>query len=396
MSSSTLRQLLRRFGSDKYHIEYNDFFSSHVLHALVALHHLGASNARLDEHASLHATWLEAAKPIELDRPIDDDNWKSLRGRRRNYREFSAFFLSKIRLSSAGEVVGRYVPEMASGGLCVAAFHPLIHIGYGLLAEQDEDVADGLAYMAFAFRSPQPDHSLIEGAGKAVSFATAGAQGPFGHPVLSLIRTLRSDERLNMLLELFAERLDPATFEKGSGLGMFDRRMFMVDDHARSILLKYVDDSGLLPSPDASPVELRCAFRSLFEGAVLVFALSRPKDDFFLLHGVTSAFALYMVLQHLLPTVHKLNVIRYFCAGLLATFVVRDMPAVVDVAEWPESGRVPEWDTLIKSAIANDDEHTIKLVFSCCEADKLFGSDVRGVPLYRTVSAWRLGLLAWP
>ena len=109
-TGAALRELLRKFGSNTYHIEYNDFFSSHVLHALVALHRLGASESRLREHANLHATWLEPAKSIDSSRRIQNDEWRAGLGLRTNYREFSEYFLEKIALSSAREAVGPICP----------------------------------------------------------------------------------------------------------------------------------------------------------------------------------------------------------------------------------------------------------------------------------------------
>ena len=279
----------------------------------------------------------------------------------------------------------------------MAAFHPLIHIGYGILAERNEDIADGLAYMAFAYRAPQPSTIRFKSKAPASTKQPSGPHGLLGHPVLSLVRAVKTDERLMEMVELFRERLDPSKLEKGTGLGMFDHRMFMVDDCLKDALLEYVDKSGLLPESSESThdADIDAAFQTVFEGAVLIFALARPENDFFLLHGVTAAWALRAVLGCLPSVSAKLSALRFFCVGVLATFIVRDLPEIASIV-FPEHDRVPSWAEVIQAALADDDEHTIKVVFSCHDADKVYGGDVLGMPLYRCVAAWRLGLMSWP
>ncbi|HVO00755.1 MAG TPA: hypothetical protein VMT54_01070, partial [Candidatus Cybelea sp.] len=68
-----------------------------------------------------------------------------------------------------------------------------------------------------------------------------------------------------------------------------------------------------------------------------------------------------------------------------------DRPALPDAETLAEAAArdLPGWDTILPAAVANDDEHVIKLVYACLAETRAGGGK-----LYRYLAARKAGLLA--
>lgn len=409
-----LRDLLRCWGTNRFHIEFpapsaNDpslvgqFFSSHLLHTVVALHHLGASVERLEETAKEHASSLSPATEDDTSVQLTWQQCKDLLGKRKQFPELSRFFRQEMETRTSGEVVGQYLPEMLDGGLYSALFHPYIHIGYGLLSGRNEEVADGLAYMVMSCRPTQPVDDDLDRSEQSPS-ETVSESIPQGviseedkklsHPGLVLFKLLREDERLQNLIRSVKQEIDPVTIARETGRGAWSNSMFKILDRAEKLLERHVAKSGLLSVGADDEGSTEGLVKRVFEGATLAYALSRPADNFFLLHGLTSAWMLTVIAPHL-SVGHQRLLLKKFCVALSAMYVSLELPRVGG-GVWPDEANIPSWDVIKEAAIVDNDWHTPKVVFSCHEAQKVFGPSVVGVQLYRMVSACRLGLLDWP
>jgi len=99
--------------------------------------------------------------------------------------------------------------------------------------------------------------------------------------------------------------------------------------------------------------------------------------DFTALHLVTACHATRVLEPYLAS-----DALDHLATAMLAAYITIGRPAF-DV----EMGEAPDWDTLAKQAIASNDDHDLKLVYSCREEDAVYGWG-----LHRMAAARRLGL----
>lgn len=104
----------------------------------------------------------------------------------------------------------------------------------------------------------------------------------------------------------------------------------------------------------------------LLDTAILIYASTKRKNDFFLLHGVTASWSLRQVAPHLEPEV-AYTCFRSFVPGLLATYLAQNAEEIVPL-NMETSGSEAEWERLIADVVSDDkDEHVFKLVQVCRE-----------------------------
>ena len=168
--------LLEKYGTDVYHVEYGTNFSNHLMHGVVALVKLEASEAKVESFVHHYIKQLEPAHKISGDVRVTTENLMTFAGKRNHFLEFVEFFsneLESLRMRKSGASISlllqRHVPSLVYGGIGAAAFHPLIHIGYGLMQNtfgdfiaSPRDVIDGLSYMLFSCQPPIKGKSSAE------------------------------------------------------------------------------------------------------------------------------------------------------------------------------------------------------------------------------------------
>ncbi len=99
--------------------------------------------------------------------------------------------------------------------------------------------------------------------------------------------------------------------------------------------------------------------------------------NFTALHLVTGCHAVRVLEPYLAP-----DALDHLAIAMLAGYVTIGRPAF-DVATFD----APDWDTLAKQAIASNDDHDLKMVYSCREEDAVYGWG-----LHRMAAALRLRL----
>ncbi|KAG0342467.1 hypothetical protein BG000_004487 [Podila horticola] len=132
----------------KHHCFFNDSgFHNHLVHAVLANYALGASPERLRAIYKSHAV---DQRPIgAVQKAFTHVNWKSELGHRDFYASYLEFFRHEVTKLGRVESIVQYafdsdvIARTFSG-----AFHPLIHLGYGVDFGIDAIVAEGLAMMA--------------------------------------------------------------------------------------------------------------------------------------------------------------------------------------------------------------------------------------------------------
>ena len=147
--------------------------------------------------------------------------------------------------------------------------------------------------------------------------------------------------------------------------------------HRADAIIAYVHQIKFPDSIDISCIaderELHGFFRWLIDAALTVYARSKRRNDFFLLHVVTSAYAFLQIVPALtradapLPADVILESLRVFLAAFLATYRVQGAPRLIELHHVDGYGSMTR---IIEETLAVDrDEHIYKLVQICAEFD---------------------------
>jgi hypothetical protein len=243
-----------------------------------------------------------------------------------------------------------YLPKLARG-VGAAAFHPLIRTAYGIIGDDADEVAVGLAYWASRYLAlGQTGPSIID-------TAQATPAAPATEDPTVLLARLHGEADL-----AFQPNAD----------NLIDREMAAAAAHPR-----FNELARALTIDDLSLGRLRRTAALLFLAA----------DDFNSLHAVTGLHAARVLGDF---TENPRGFAGSVWRAMLALYLSLDRPAL------PEPGAVavlleaemPDWNAILPAAVASDDEHVIKLVFSCLAETRAGGGR-----LYRYLAARKAGLL---
>jgi hypothetical protein len=404
-SRQMLNSLLLQ-NTSRFNIEYGGYLSNHLSHGLIALYKLGAPANRLRSFYDRYTTHtrLEPAVPPDPHIQITERNiWdkKSILGRSKYFTNLLQYFENEFfkrynnswkkeeentkSLSVISDLINDYYPKM-SEGLCGAAFHALIQLGYGLEVMNEKTILEGLAYSIYAFKSlgkisdnPCVEPLLASSSTSPVSMSTFDEQ---------LLYCLNVRVRCHPTVQ----KIINDEFERQE---RFQSRMAHLAKNYVSLLQSF--DLKIEGSDDEN--RLNEFLISLWLTAVKTYASSN--DQFFILHLVTGSRAFQQVFKHLRNAKDKKLALQYVWKAFVAAYICVDCPEL-NPEKWEPSDpdevdNLPEWDTIISKAIEEpgddegEDEHKIKLVMTCYENEKELGTN----PLYRLVAGRKVGLIPW-
>jgi hypothetical protein len=336
-----LKNLLAR--TRQYHPSYRGGLCNHCPMTLIALERLGALPKRIEKYA--YAYLLDMELVGEPGDAINAENWRERLGDESAYLDYLGFFRREIARLNARATLRAYLPALAPG-LGAAAFHPLIRTAYGVIADDVEEIAVGLAYWASRYLA-LPDRTDMP-----AELPFAPSDDP--QEILKKTRTWPGLE--------FAPDAD----------ALIDREMLKAADTTLFPLI-----AASLQVDDLTLDRLRQAAALLFLGA----------NDFNSLHAVTGLHAARVLSDF---AVDRRAFAREVWRALLSLYLSLDRPDVPSPAAAAELTTVdlPDWNAILPATVVSDDEHVIKLVFSC-----LAESRSGGGRLYRYLAARKVGLL---
>lgn len=290
--------------------EYADGLSNHLPMALVALHTLGANDARMKSFAKRYGQRLpKAPAPVAWESGAP---WAARLGQRQAWAAYRDLFGQWLMHERPEEVLPQVLPQLMRG-VGAAAFHGLIRTACGVAAKHLGEVVDGLAYWACTH---QPLWDL--------------PTAPTSHetdPEAVLGRLLARQSQAPLISLRMAEVAQ--------------------DTRLRRAVAQLVVDERTLPT--------------LARLAAYAYAGSA---NFTVLHLLTSAHAM----RQLLPFMEEpVPAIRWYWQAFATGVVAARIKPLGEPT-------LHHWDRIIESAIASDDEHDIKLVYSCREQAKVDGS----------------------
>ncbi|MBV8605164.1 MAG: DUF4243 domain-containing protein [Pelomonas sp.] len=307
---------------------YGPGYSNHLPMALHAAWQLGADAARLDAQLRHDGAWLAPAPAGEDAAPGDD--WRALLGRREAYAALRARFAAEIGARGAEACLRDALPLLVSAPHA-GLFHGMIRSAHALEAGHADELAAALASWALAW---QP---LPGGRADGVPLALDAWRAA-----------------------LDAQAAAPAQRLRGERLV----------DVARGPAYAGLCDA-------LAPAAHWAVRREQLLGLALDAYLA--SGNFVVLHLITGLRAL-RVLGALVPEGPDVPVwlTRAFAAAWLAA----------GMTPRPRSGRPPpDWPALQRAALAQLDDHALKLTHACWQEDRL-----RADPRWREAAALGLGL----
>jgi len=317
---TTLLHLLEE-NRKRFHVEFRGFLSNHWSMASIALYDMGASSQRLNNYFDFYSQRLEKAILVG-DLQITQQNWKEFLGKKKFYPELRIFFQHELqRLGSWQNLVDLYLPTLLEG-MVGAAFHGILHLGYGIHLEDPATILDGLAYWTFAWKS-------------------LGTVSQFGKGTMTPLDVLKYYEKKQIPIKSQAQfqvKIDKLTSEN----------------------MELLDIANELDLQSRDP-------QKVLQGiASTIIGLYSTSHDFFVLHGVTGSQAFRWIFSYIKDDLKPISLI-YLMRAILATYIVQGRPTLefANPEKWKIQLDELSWPRVCEIATADQDEHVIKLVYTC-------------------------------
>ena len=344
---SILAKLLTE--SEAYDPEYGGGLCNHLPLALTALDQMGATPGQLNDYRRTHASWLEKLPEREA---APAGAWPFRKADHAGFVDLQADFRQRIAREGWEVVLRATLPELAPG-ISAAAFHGLIRTAMGVTSRHDGEIAAGLAYWAAHWQR----------LGTALG---APADGKPSDDPLTLLERLRGDERF--------------AFDRGKAPDLIDDALIAVGSLSGfSEVIDWLD-----------PVA--CKVSDLARAAGALYGAT---GDFTALHTATASQAVAV----LLPYAQEPKVLLpWLWQGVAAAYVAIGRPALpaAETIDGWRAAETPAWPELLRSALTQDDEHTVKLCYSALSLGRLTGDRLFRWLAAREVGALKgVGLPAW-
>ncbi|MBU2706131.1 questin oxidase family protein [Zooshikella marina] len=377
------KSIINELLNDKqYHIEFNGHLTNHVKHAVVALAGMNIPAQKIKDYYENYAKLTTYGFGLEPARAskyvISEENWKDFLGQRTSFSAYCDFFDLQVKKLGLDIVLEKYMPTLLSGW--AGAFtHATIHLGWALDIKSHWMAVEGLAYMAYAYVSCNPQRA-------AITREQYTNEAPFD----SLQRITAYWNNHSTELSDWVETLVSNT-ESDKAEGIHPELIRSGLQYRIAKLLKVghpliYELPAWLKSNDTSSV-----WDQLYYTVSLLY-LAKP-GDFVLLHLITSLHAMEKIAQHL-PTEQTKDVIKCYWVGLLCILFSRaDFPKHakleslhntfnkakddIDNEAWKHV-----WEQTIARSVEEEEEHNPKLVYVL----QLMWERSKGLSIYRAAA----------
>ncbi len=319
--------------------EYAGGLSNHRPMTLCALARLGADDARLQAWAERYSKRLRPAPAAQV-WPAGQA-WAARLGEPEAWPAYRDLFWHWLRSEDAGDVLQQVLPTLMVG--CgAAAFHGLIRTAHAVQQRHAQELADGLAYWACRWLDLRPNESR--------SVATPAWP-------IQAIQPIQLDKTVT----------DPEALLRG----------LRASTSAADLIFQRMADAAAQPGFAASVAALQPGPQTLPRLATLAAQAYAASGNFTALHLVTSAHALSVLTPYLDDVEGALmHYWRAYAAAVCAAGL--KVAAPVPPTTWPQ---------IVQRALNSNDEHLIKLVDTCREAQSMWGGQVWLQAAQRAVAA---------
>uniref|UniRef100_A0A7R9YFR3 Uncharacterized protein n=1 Tax=Pinguiococcus pyrenoidosus TaxID=172671 RepID=A0A7R9YFR3_9STRA len=362
----------RLLDNEEYHIEFNGYLSNHVKHAVVALHGLQASPADIQRYWDFYTECtpygFHLAPKGARGEPLRPAEWKQLLGKKQKYEELLQFFDDEEKQLGIEKTLQKYAPSVLPGSPG-ALTHGIIHLGWGLDANNRRMILEGLAYMVYSFVSTHPER-FVHGA------------VPESTPMESFLRIAEADRREGIQHQIFETAVNNDKYGEASNFHAelipagFQWQVAKVLEEGHPVL--YQMPTWL----DELPVEE--ALKQLYKAVTLIYLTTAGEPDaiadeeshgsFLALHLITSLWGAEKIATHL-PVDEQRALLKTYYVTVLALLLtsssgfptveaLRGVEEKFDVNDATEESSVAaDWEGILTRAIAEEEEHNIKLAY---------------------------------
>lgn len=331
MQNATLRRLLDE--NARFDLA-NRGTVNHLPMALYALARMGASDERLVEY--FH--WWEANRALprtDSERPVEWEEWTRHIGDAAMFSALWEFFSDRVAKRGPTEIIGEVFP-LVSGGIAAAAFHGLIRLAYGIEADHAGEIGAGLATLCSRYAD------------------------------LGIPKHARPAAGIEEALARISERLSGVAF---AGQGIIGRMRAAAADP------RFAAGFAL---PSIGPEFLGSFAR-------VAIALYWQTGDFTVLHMVTATHAA-RVLFEAYPHLASAEALTAFWEAGCAAYGSVGAPALTPA---PPPAENQPWSRIFAGAVQSNDDHVIKLTYSChCESTR-YGNPLYQAAAVRLIAAGR-------
>ncbi|KAK3370057.1 hypothetical protein B0H63DRAFT_497224 [Podospora didyma] len=348
---------------EAYHIFYRDpAFHNHIAHSLLTTFTLGASTEELEDR---YNDLTPIQRPIpEIDSPLlaqldNADVFYKTIGQIHQYHTFLEFFKQKIAAKGYQAVVLEYVFSRTKVAdrmlvqLVEGAYHPIIHLGFGVEFDQPAIVAEALAQGASHDRMNIEE--VLFAAEKLASASKRNEKKPT--PLIELMHQIRANDRIR-------------TAPKWSDLGnkMKDGVVGRAGDEMARLAAEFSMDATSEDDVDRRTAEM-ISVVSYLAGAAHKPTRAVRKIDFFVMHSVTSSiFCTVLARANWIPLADRARLVEYKARTDMlwyaATGCASLHPEAITHYQNPESDHLG-WDELYRDVRREcDDGHAAKFIRS--------------------------------
>jgi hypothetical protein len=325
----------------KFSVEFPIYLANHLPMVLVAMHRLGGSDERLIEYFAAYKEMNHLHPPPPPIAPIERETWTEALGARERESDYRAFFDGEVARLGAGGAIAAYLPSLLPG-LAASATHGLMRLAYGVMREDQKEIATALGYWAATYLE----------LGRA-----SGAPPATDDPVEVLIK---------MRNVVAYRHVTPE----------------------RDLLWHFM--RAMAEKPEFAPVVdwLRIGPDTFNRARKASLALYAGTMDFCALHALTGCHWLRLIAP---VTPDPAMALRYFWQSIAALYPKIGFPGLPDAQTldaW-RHGPLPDWPEIAAAAVKSDDEHDLSLAFSAREEWRTYGDR-----LYQAVAARRVKLIS--
>lgn len=308
---------------------------NHLPMALIALANMGADEARLKAYFDWWA--LNVALPREgPETPIAFADWRAALGQGAAFHPLAEALKAEIWARGAEAVVAEVAPALLAGPGTLA-FHAIIRLAYGLDAGHDGEVAAGLASWIATFRdldlrTAERPAAASPKAGLDAVASAVGGRSPMPGSITGAMAAVSADSAFRV---------------------------------------------ALTGAPAGEPDVLRALAQASLR-------LYWQVPNFTVIHMITATHAARVLFERL-PGLATPAAGEALWGAWLAAYATVGAPAFEDR---PPTGPARTWPEIFAAAVASDDDHVIKLTYSCAREGQAYGDD----QAYRAVATRLVGL----
>jgi hypothetical protein len=313
----TVKALLRK---NRNHEKSNQpGVNNHVPMVLIALYRLGASAEVMSRYAETFDLTELPSRPLSTSTNlITRGNWQTLLGKG-SFSNWLDFFAEWMKQTTADAVLHEAVPVLMSG-VCTAAYHALLRLGYALDYASKDEMIFALAYWAVDFY-PGPEFD---------------GNGPDIEPE-----------------EFLQEIVNAASHLQIEPVNSIDGRLQQVYQAA-----EFAHRWKPIRMSNSAPLE-----KKMEKMSGLILQVFSKSQHFTLLHALTSCQAMRTVLPYLKESEKSLS--AYWHSVCAAYVTVHRSKFEIGKDSVPSCQM--QWEEIFSAATASKEsmEHIVKLCYAC-------------------------------